>query len=101
MKHHAHIGAISLWLEMVKNPATRKVAIWVPVLALAYVFSPIDGIPDVIPVLGWTDDLMMAFTAFVGISMWMRNKYKQMAQKAPRPAIVAVPSGQVGREFQV
>ncbi|MFN7171546.1 MAG: YkvA family protein [Fimbriimonadaceae bacterium] len=101
MKHKVHIGAISLWLEMMKSPATRKTAIWVPILALAYVFSPIDIIPDVIPVLGWTDDLMMAFTAFVGLSMWMRNKYSQMAQKAPQPAMVAVSNGQVGREFQL
>jgi uncharacterized membrane protein YkvA (DUF1232 family) len=27
-------------------------------LALLYVLSPVDLIPDVIPVVGWTDDLL-------------------------------------------
>lgn len=29
----------------------------VPILATLYVVSPIDLVPDVIPILGWCDDL--------------------------------------------
>lgn len=30
---------------------------WIVVLGLLYVISPIDLLPDVIPVLGWCDDI--------------------------------------------
>lgn len=33
------------------------------VLALLYIISPIDLIPDVIPVVGWIDDLVVALGA--------------------------------------
>ena len=34
---------------------------WITVIASSlYVFSPIDLIPDVIPVIGWADDLLIA-----------------------------------------
>jgi uncharacterized membrane protein YkvA (DUF1232 family) len=33
------------------------------ILALLYILSPIDLIPDVIPVLGWADDLAVGVGA--------------------------------------
>ncbi len=33
------------------------------ILALLYILSPIDLIPDVIPVVGWLDDLAVAVSA--------------------------------------
>jgi uncharacterized membrane protein YkvA (DUF1232 family) len=33
------------------------------ILALLYIISPIDLIPDVIPVLGWADDLAVGVGA--------------------------------------
>ena len=33
------------------------------ILALLYIISPIDLIPDVIPVVGWIDDLVVALGA--------------------------------------
>lgn len=41
---------------------SKSSLVWI-VAALAYLVNPIDSIPDVIPVLGFTDD--MAFLAFV------------------------------------
>jgi uncharacterized membrane protein YkvA (DUF1232 family) len=31
-----------------------------PILALIYVLSPLDLLPDIIPVVGWIDDLIVA-----------------------------------------
>jgi uncharacterized membrane protein YkvA (DUF1232 family) len=33
------------------------------IMALLYILSPIDLIPDVIPVLGWADDLVVGVGA--------------------------------------
>ena len=41
-----------------RAPAAAKIA---TVLAVVYVVSPIDLIPDVIPVLGWLDDGLIAY----------------------------------------
>lgn len=41
-----------------RTPVTARLAI---VLALLYVLSPIDLVPDVIPVLGWIDDGVIAW----------------------------------------
>lgn len=41
-----------------RTPGTAKLAI---VLAMLYVISPIDLVPDFIPVLGWLDDGLVAW----------------------------------------
>jgi uncharacterized membrane protein YkvA (DUF1232 family) len=48
--------AVLLWhvLTHSATPATTKI---LALLAVAYVVSPIDLIPDFIPVLGWLDDI--------------------------------------------
>jgi uncharacterized membrane protein YkvA (DUF1232 family) len=33
------------------------------ILALLYIISPIDLVPDVIPILGWSDDLLVGVGA--------------------------------------
>ena len=42
-----------------RHPETPWVARFVAALVVAYAFSPIDLIPDVIPVLGLLDDLLL------------------------------------------
>ncbi len=37
--------------------------LWVLVLAILYIISPIDFIPDAIPVVGWVDDAAVAVGA--------------------------------------
>jgi uncharacterized membrane protein YkvA (DUF1232 family) len=44
------------------------------VLCLAYILSPLDVIPDVIPVAGWGDDLVAALIGLRAL----------LAQKMPR-----------------
>lgn len=49
---------IALW-KLFKHPQTPRAAKVTAVLVLAYVLSPIDLIPDFIPVLGQLDDLVI------------------------------------------
>ncbi|KGE15964.1 YkvA family protein [Sphingobacterium deserti] len=47
---------------------------------VVYVLSPLDAIPDVIPVLGWIDDLTIVGYAIGKLSAEMR-KYKTFKEK--------------------
>jgi uncharacterized membrane protein YkvA (DUF1232 family) len=49
---------IALW-KLFKHPETPRAAKIVAVVVLAYLVSPIDLIPDFIPVLGQLDDLVI------------------------------------------
>jgi uncharacterized membrane protein YkvA (DUF1232 family) len=49
---------LALW-KLFRHPDTPRTAKLVAVLVLAYAVSPIDLIPDFIPVLGWIDDLVL------------------------------------------
>ena len=49
---------LALW-KLFRHPDTPRPAKMVALLVLAYALSPIDLIPDFIPVLGWLDDLIL------------------------------------------
>jgi uncharacterized membrane protein YkvA (DUF1232 family) len=49
---------IALW-KLFKHPQTPRAAKIVAVAVLAYVLSPIDLVPDFIPILGQLDDLVI------------------------------------------
>lgn len=49
---------IALW-KLFKHPETPRAAKWVAIAVLAYAASPIDLIPDFIPVLGQLDELIL------------------------------------------
>ena len=49
---------LALW-KLFRHPDTPRPAKLVALLVLAYALSPIDLIPDFIPVLGWIDDLIL------------------------------------------
>ena len=42
---------------------SEKWVVLILVLALLYIISPVDVIPDVIPVVGWADDALVAVGA--------------------------------------
>ena len=53
----------------------------VAVLGVVYVLSPVDIVPDLLPVLGWIDDL--------GVALLVLKQIISSAQKlAPKPILV-------------
>lgn len=50
--------ALTLYCAL-KHPQTPRAARWLALLVVAYALSPIDLIPDFIPILGLLDDLIL------------------------------------------
>ncbi len=49
---------LALW-KLFQHPETPRAAKWAAIAVLAYALSPVDLIPDFIPVLGLLDDLVL------------------------------------------
>lgn len=56
--HHLRVETHAIWLA-VRDPRTPALAKIVGLLVAAYALSPIDLIPDFIPVLGLLDDAIL------------------------------------------
>jgi len=56
--HHLKAETIALYFAA-RHPGTPWFAKWVTAAVVAYALSPIDLIPDFIPVLGYLDDLVV------------------------------------------
>lgn len=50
---------IFVLIEVYKHPKTPALVTFLSMLVVAYAFSPIDLIPDFIPVLGYLDDVIL------------------------------------------
>lgn len=73
---------IALW-KLVKHPRTPLAAKVVAGLVIAYAVSPIDLIPDFIPVLGQLDDLIIVpLGVALAIRLTPRSLWQQMLQEA-------------------
>ena len=59
------VRLLALW-TLFKHPATPRAPKLVALLVLAYALSPIDLIPDFIPVLGQLDDLLL-----IPLGLWL------------------------------
>lgn len=59
-----------------KNKSLNSILSWIPfILALIYTISPVDFIPDVIPVAGWGEDaLFLIASALHGIQNTVLDK---------------------------
>ena len=55
---------IMMVLAMLRNPTAPVIAKLVALLAAVYIVSPVDLVPDVIPILGWIDDGVIAILLF-------------------------------------
>lgn len=76
---------IALW-KLVKHPQTPRAAKIVAAAVLAYLVSPIDLIPDFIPVLGQLDDLVIVP---LGIALVTRLTPKPLWEARLREAEVS------------
>ncbi|WP_280152681.1 YkvA family protein [Piscinibacter sp. XHJ-5] len=82
---------VALW-KLFKHPQTPRLAKWTAIAVVAYAASPIDLIPDFVPVLGMLDDIVIVP---LGIALVVRltpkplweaclHEAEQSAQKLPR-----------------
>ena len=67
---------VALW-KLFKHPQAPRAAKWVAFAVIAYAVSPIDLIPDFIPVLGQLDDLIIVP---LGIALVVRLTPKPLWQ---------------------
>ncbi len=44
------------------------------VLAVLYVVSPVDLIPDVVPIIGWLDDITVFIAGIINFLHYIKNK---------------------------
>lgn len=72
----------ALWLYYAfQEPQTPTWAKATIIAALGYFISPIDAIPDLAPVVGYTDDLGVLAMAVATVSMHITEEVKQLAAK--------------------
>jgi uncharacterized membrane protein YkvA (DUF1232 family) len=76
---------VALW-KLFKHPQTPRGAKLVAILVLAYVLSPIDLIPDFIPILGQLDDLIIVP---LGVALVSRLTPKPLWEAQLREAAVS------------
>lgn len=72
----------ALWLYYAaQRPETPTWAKTICLGALAYFIMPIDAIPDVIPITGFTDDLGVLGTAIGTVSMYIDKDVKNQSKQ--------------------
>ncbi|ARP85850.1 YkvA family protein [Bordetella genomosp. 9] len=78
----ARQDAMTLWFAL-RHPATPWYAKGLAILVVAYALSPIDLIPDFIPVLGLLDDLVLVpVLMWAALRMLPRPVREESAQRA-------------------
>lgn len=77
-------GAIEKALYLyyaVQNPATPKWARRVIYGALGYFILPLDAIPDLAPLIGYTDDMAVMAAALATVSFYITPEVKAQARR--------------------
>jgi uncharacterized membrane protein YkvA (DUF1232 family) len=70
----------ALWLYYAyKSPETPIKAKAIILGALGYFISPIDAIPDILPVIGYSDDLGVLVAAVAAVAMYISPEIKSQA----------------------
>ncbi|GAB4272548.1 MAG: hypothetical protein Kow0029_11250 [Candidatus Rifleibacteriota bacterium] len=61
--------------RFLENPRTQAIMF---LIALIYIISPIDFIPDTIPILGWMDDLTVFLAEAVSFILYLKGKRRDL-----------------------
>ena len=72
-------NALTLYYTL--NSDAPKWVMVIIAMALAYLVAPIDSIPDLIPVLGFSDDLGLLITVLSKIAIHIKNESRQQARQ--------------------
>ena len=67
-----------------RDPGTDRKVKWIVLAALAYFVLPIDTIPDILPMLGYTDDAAVIAAAYAAVRHSVTDLHRQMAREALR-----------------
>ena len=71
-------GIYALYQGALRNPKTR----WIVIVAtIIYLISPIDILPDVIPVLGWLDDGVLVSILVMELTRLSRQRKSSKAEE--------------------
>ncbi len=64
-----------------RDPRTPRLARWLALLVAAYALSPIDLIPDFVPILGYLDDLVIVPLGLALVLRMVPDEVKRSAQE--------------------
>jgi uncharacterized membrane protein YkvA (DUF1232 family) len=73
---------------VLRDPRSPRAAKLVTVLAALYIVSPIDFVPDTIPILGWLDDGLIGFCCCNWLSGFCRPSFWHHCANAWAPSSV-------------
>ena len=60
-------------------------------MAVFYTISPLDIVPDVIPIYGWIDDGLILLMSFLNlVQSYLKERYEVLANKFRRTKLVMV-----------
>ena len=80
------IYLLALW-KLFRHAETPRAARWVAIAVIAYAVSPIDLIPDFIPVLGQLDDLILIPLGIaLAVRLTPKPLWEALLQEAERSA---------------
>ncbi|MGE3706391.1 MAG: DUF1232 domain-containing protein [Vicinamibacterales bacterium] len=94
----ALLAQLRLTLRLLRDPAVPMLLKGVPVLAGLYLLSPIDLVPDILPLLGQLDDLglvVLALQAFLTLCPSSAVEHHRSALADGRPFSPADGGGRV------
>lgn len=87
-----------LYTSLVRDPKVPARSKWLPWIALVYLLSPIDIIPDLIPLFGQADDITVIITLlWLAISAISTDTYKEHEKRKKYPNAIDVTPSNTGK----